>query len=256
MESEESRFENRFWEIDFMRGVAIIMMVSYHSAFTLYYFDAFSIEVNKGYWRILGRSTAIIFILLVGISLTLSYSKTKHFKSKKEMWVKYILRGVKIISWGLLITLITFIFLKEDYVRFGILHFIGLSIILGFPLIRYKIINLIIGSASILIGFYLESISISSSLLIWVGIHPNSFYTIDYFPLFPWFGLILFGIFLGNILYGGYKRAFNLPDLSNVSLVKFFTFMGRNSLILYLLHIPFIIIVMVLFGIIDISVFL
>lgn len=255
MNDSEGEFQKRFWEIDFLRGVAIIMMVVFHSAFNLYYFDAFSIDIDSTPWWLLARSTATIFIFLVGVSLTLSYSKTKRSRSKKSIWVKYIIRGSKIFSWGILITIITYFILREGFVRFGILHFIGLSIILAVPFIRYKTINLVIGSSIVIIGFYIDSFSVETSWLMWIGLQPESFYTVDYFPLLPWFGLILFGISAGNILYPDHERRFDLPDLGDVLPIKFFSFLGKHSLLIYLLHQPLIIIIMVIFGIIDPSVF-
>lgn len=256
MNNLEDKFQKRFWEIDFMRGIAIIMMVVFHSAFNLYYFDVINIDIDSTPWWLLARSTATIFIFLVGVSLTLSYSKAKLNKSKKEIWIKYVIRGSKIFSWGILITAITFIFLNDAYVRFGILHFIGLSIIIAVPFIRFKKINLIIAPILIALGFYIESFIFETSWLMWIGFRPESFYTIDYFPLLPWFGLILFGISAGNLLYTDHKRNFDFPELGKKFPILFFSFLGKNSLLIYLLHQPVIIILMIILGIIDISAFL
>lgn len=256
MNDSEDRFQKRFWEIDFLRGIAIIMMIAFHSVFNLYYFDVANVDIDSTHWWFLARSTATIFIFLVGVSLTLSYSKTKRFKNKRGIWIKYLLRGGKIFFWGMLITVITFIFLRDAYVRFGILHFIGLSIILAVPFIKHKTINLVIGSLIVITGFYIESFTVNTSLLMWIGLQPGSFYTVDYFPILPWFGLILFGIFAGNLLYPEHERRFDVPELGDIAPIKFFSFLGRNSLLIYLLHQPVIIILMIISGIIDISIFL
>ncbi|GAI30804.1 unnamed protein product, partial [marine sediment metagenome] len=119
----------RFWEVDFLRGIAIIMMVLYHLIYNLSYFGAYNIKANSGFWLYFARTTATIFIFLVGVSLTLSFSKAmKKFKNEKELFLKYLQRGLKIFSWGLIITLVTWVFLREGYVVFGILHLIGISI--------------------------------------------------------------------------------------------------------------------------------
>ncbi|MFW5928686.1 MAG: heparan-alpha-glucosaminide N-acetyltransferase [Thermoplasmatota archaeon] len=256
MNDPKDRFQKRFWEIDFMRGIAIIMMITFHSAFNLYYFDLFDINIDSTPWWLLARSTATIFIFLVGTSLTLSYSKAKRSKSRKGIFAKYIIRGFKIFFWGIFITVITYLFLGDAFVRFGILHFIGLSIIIALPFLRFKKINIIIGSVIVIIGYYIESFTVETNWLMWIGLRPASFYTVDYFPLLPWFGLILFGIFAGNSLYPDHERRFELPDLSDIGPIKIFSFLGKHSLLIYLLHQPVIIILMIIFGIIDISVFL
>ena len=63
-------------------------------------------------------------------------------------------------------------------------------------------------------------------------------YTLDYFPMMPWFGLVLLGISIGDQLYEGSSRRFRMPDLSEYKPVKIFQWCGQHSLGLYLLHQP------------------
>jgi len=73
-----------------------------------------------------------------------------------------------------------------------------------------------------------------------LGIHPHGFYTLDYEPLFPWFGVILIGIAVGVWLYPKGNRRFSLSFWGeNVPpVLKFFSFLGRHSLFVYLGHQP------------------
>ena len=66
----------RFWEIDSLRGLAIVMMVIFHLIFDLYFFGIYSFNVHSGFLWWFARITAFIFIFLVGVSLSLSYSRT------------------------------------------------------------------------------------------------------------------------------------------------------------------------------------
>ncbi len=68
---------NRFWEIDFLRGIAIIMMVSYHFTFDLNFFGIDSINIYSGFLWIFPRIVASMFIFLVGLSLYLSYTRAE-----------------------------------------------------------------------------------------------------------------------------------------------------------------------------------
>jgi uncharacterized membrane protein len=85
---------------------------------------------------------------------------------------------------------------------------------------------------------YIENIFVDHYWLVWAGLKPHYFYSVDYAPIFPWFGVILFGMFLGNVLYPNGKRRLKISDLSDPSIVKFFSFLGRNSLLIYLIHQP------------------
>lgn len=246
------RREDRFWEIDVIRGIAVLMMITFHTAYDIYFFGEKGIDVHHGLWLLLARATATLFILLVGISLTLSYQRIGDLPAC-QTYKKYIKRGAKIFSWGMIITLITWIFFREAFIVFGILHFIGISIILSIPLIKKRNLNLVLGLIIFLTGFYLNGRTFDFSYLLWLGFKPNGLYTLDYFPLLPWFGLILIGIFLGNTLYPDFGRKFELPDLSEIPVIKQMSMLGKNSLFIYLLHQPLLIIFLHLLGIISFS---
>jgi len=239
--------KQRFWEIDFLRGLAIIMMIIFHFFYDLNYFGVQRINLKSGFWWIFGRMIATNFILLVGISLTLSYSRVKKNKTSWKLFKKYFLRGLKIFGWGLIITFITWTFLKRGFIIFGILHLIGISIILAYPFLKLRSWNLLLGVIFLLLGLYIENLTFNSYWLIWAGFKPYYFYTVDYFPIFPWFGVILFGLFLGNFLYPSGKRRLKIRDLSSLSLVKLFCFLGKNSLLIYLIHQPILITFLYLF---------
>jgi len=229
--------EKRFWEIDFLRGIAVIMMIIFHFLFDLVFFRGYNINVSSGLLLYFARMTAFIFIFLVGVSLTISYSRAIK-KQKTNLFTKYLKRGAKIFSWGLAITLVTWLFFREEFIIFGVLHFIGLSIILAYPLIKYKWQNLVLGVFFIVAGFFLSKLTFNFSWLMWLGFIPKYFCTLDYFPLLPWFGVVLIGLFFGNLLYKNNRRIFKIADLSKNYLIIFFSFLGRHSLFVYLVHQP------------------
>jgi len=238
--------KQRFWEIDFLRGIAIIMMIAFHFFYDLNYFGAQRVNFDSGFWWWFGRTIATTFILLVGISLTLSYSRIKRMK-KRNLFKKYLFRGLKIFSYGLIITLVTWIFLKRGFIVFGILHFIGISIILAYPFLKLRFWNFLLGITFILIGIYIGNFYLNSYWLMWLGLIPHYFYTVDYFPIFPWFGVTLIGLFLGNMIYPDGKRRLKISDISNFPLTRLLCFLGRNALLIYLIHQPILLIFLYLF---------
>jgi len=246
----------RFWEIDVLRGLAILMMVTYHLVFDLTYFGVFPFNVSSGLWWWFARSTAFIFLFLVGISLTLSYTRAelKGLKQeKKSLFPKYLKRGVKIFFLGLLITLVTWIFIPEDFIVFGVLHFIGIAIILEYPFLNKKYPNLILGIIFIVSGFVLAQFTVNYPWLLWLGLKPAEFVTVDYFPLLPWLGVVSLGLFAGKTLYPDYKRRFHIPDLSKNQFTGIFSFLGQHSLLIYLLHQPILILILYLMGVLDLG---
>lgn len=233
--------KDRFWEIDFLRGFAIILMVFFHIIYDLNFFSITNFRIYSGIILYIARLSASIFVVLAGISLSISYSKSKNWLKTNDIILKFIKRGLKILFLGVIISVITWFYIPRGFVVFGILHFIGTSIILSLIFIRYRVINIIFGLFFIIVGFYLKSLTFDFNILIPLGFIPNNFWTIDYFPLFPWFGIFLIGISIGNIIYPDFKRKYEIKDLSKKLLVKSFCFLGRNSLLIYFLHQPIII---------------
>lgn len=230
----------RFWEIDVLRGVAIVLMIFYHFLYDLDWLFGYNINFNSVWISLLQKIIAVTFFCLVGISLTLSYNKYNKVGMKRGFG-KYLERGVLVFLLGLLITVITFVFLGEGFVVFGVLHFIGISIIISYPLIRYKYINLVLGFLCLIVGNYITSIKVGFSWLLWLGIMPRKFFSVDYYPLLPWLGFIFIGIFLGNLFYRNHKQRFILKDYSKEKIIELLSFFGRNSLVIYLIHQPILI---------------
>jgi len=229
----------RLWEIDSLRGIAIILMVVSNLVTDVAYFRIFEVDAYSGFWLYFAWVVVSMFILLAGVSLTLSYSRVRDRKPR-EIRKKFLFRGGKIFGLGMLITVVTWFFLGRDFVLFGILHLIGISIILGHFLIRRRLANLLLGHALIFSGIALQYFSFSFPWLVWLGFRPENYYTVDYVPLLPWFGVFLIGMFLGNALYPQGKRRFRLPD-SGGRLFAPLQLLGRNSLLIYLLHQPILI---------------
>ena len=150
----------RFWEVDSLRGLAIIGMVVYHFLWDLNFFG-YSVGVSS----ILQKIVAGTFILLVGVSLTLSYSR------KPKKWDYYVKRGLMIFAWGVVITVVTKLVLGQSYVRFGILHLIGLSVALGYFFLKFRRLNVLFGSLCFIVYYFIKDIS--SSLWYWVGFNPT-----------------------------------------------------------------------------------
>jgi uncharacterized membrane protein len=243
----------RVWEIDVLRGIAVIAMVLYHFSYDLAYF-AHLFDV-RFFWSGLGlntgRAIGATFIFLAGLSLTLSYRRWVASQPPRQtLFRKYLGRGVRIFSYGLLITLATWILVPEGMIVFGVLHLIGASIVLAYPFLRLRLPNVALGAGCIAAGLYLSTLRTDQPWLVWLGIRPG-FFTLDYWPVFPWFGVVLLGVFAGNILYGGEKRTTADPA-PEVPGVRPLAFLGRHSLPVYLAHQPVFIAILVLLGVVRI----
>ena len=136
----------RFWEIDAMRGVAIITMIVYHTMWDLWYWRVLpDVVLWEGFWKYWQRFTAGTFLILVGVSLTLVYRRERATPWPRcaRIFPKFFWRGLKIFGLGMIITVVVTV-AGVGYVDFGILHLIGISTILAYPLLRFKWLNLVL----------------------------------------------------------------------------------------------------------------
>ena len=237
----------RFWEIDLVRTVAIVGMLFFHTREVLYYFDLCANPLHYGAWYWIRLVNAGLFIFPAGVALTIAYSRGRRMSDFLLPGLKiklsgFMLRGLKIFGLGMVITLLSLLFITDQYVRFGILHFFGIAFILAPFFLRFRFINLILGAALMAIGIYLleQNVLVDFPWLLWLGLVPHGFHTLDYFPLLPWFGLFLVGMFFGKILYPQGNRRFNIPEL-NDPVISALTLPGRHPLVIYFAKLPIII---------------
>jgi len=232
--------QKRYQEIDAFRGIAILMMVTYHGLFDLAFFQIMQINVYSGFWRGFAYMTAISFIFLVGVSLSISQARSRPKLTPWNFRLKFLKRGLFILGIGLGITVVTYIYPGKGYILFGILHLIGLSIIIAPFFFRFRRANLVAGILVILAGWLISGVE-GPIWLAWLGFHPATFYSLDYEPLLPWFGLALLGLFTGSTLYPDGKRGFDLPFRLPALIRDPLASAGRHSLLIYLIHQPVII---------------
>lgn len=233
----------RFIELDVLRGLAIIFMIYLHILWDLDYFGI--MPINNEIYKFQKIIPAMFFVL-VGMCLIVSRNRqmSKPSFDEKKYDKHLLIRGLKILSLGMVITFITMLLLPDKPIFFGVLHCIGLSIILCIPFLKFKSYNLLFGVMIIIAGLTMNLFPVEDPTILHlaVGFHQGDVaqYTIDYFPLLPWFGISLLGIALGNILYRDNERRFKMPDLSRYKPAKIFSWLGQHSLAIYLVHQPII----------------
>lgn len=240
---------HRFWEIDTIRGVAIVLMIFFHLMWDLSYFGAYAGNMLAAPWRTFARSIATTFIFVLGVSLTLSYNRLKPKLSQKQLFRKYLLRGAKIFGLGMAVTVVTYFVIGHGFVVFGILHLLGLSTILAYPFLRSRWASLVAGIMVIGLGIYVSRFLSLSPWFLPLGVQQVGRYMVDYYPIVPWFGFALLGVFFGFTLYPRGTPRFYLPDWSHTAPIRGLTYLGLHSLLIYLIHQPILLTILIVLGI-------
>ncbi|MDY6788977.1 MAG: heparan-alpha-glucosaminide N-acetyltransferase [Candidatus Nanohaloarchaea archaeon] len=245
----------RLWEVDSARGLALVLMLVFNWSETLEIFGIYTVSDGWLYQYLFPRFIASMFLFIAGVSLTLSINR---FKEKNpDSWrekapLKYLKRGLYIFSLGLAITAVTYIFFPERFIFFGILHLIGVSIALSHPVIDRPKIAGGIGAAIIALSPLISGIEFLGRLGASIGFSTKGIAALDLFPVIPWTGVVLLGISTGYYLFPGGIRRYNVPESFFLKLPEFtrrcMSIIGRNTLMIYLLHQPFLVLILVLAG--------
>lgn len=224
--SRQMMGSTRFWEIDVLRAVAIVLMVLFHGAYDLNAFAGIDVDIQGTFWFTVGKASALMFIFVSGLSSGLSRNPVR--------------RGLKVLLYGLVITLATFIFMRTEYVRFGILHFLGVAMLLV-PIFRKlpSVVLWILAGISAGMGFWLKTILVKTWLLLPFGVMYEGFSTIDYYPPFPYLAVTLIGFLTYRHFYAGRETSLFSFRID----YRLLRTLSQNSLKIYLGHQPIIVLV-------------
>lgn len=219
--------------LDAMRGFAIVLMVIFHFCYDLTLFGLAEIPIYTSpgwvYFRFIILSS---FLGSVGASLYLHYLRGINYTA--------FMRRIALITLNAwVITAVTYLTLKEMYVFFGILHLIALSSVFALAFMRLYWINLFLGLGILYLGYNYSNGFFETYGLRWIGMLPSATGSSDFTPIFPFFGLVLLGIFTARLLGDGiYKWRWQSQNNFISSMAQWLALLGRNALIIYMIHQP------------------
>ena len=261
--------KNRIWELDFFRGFAIIMVVIDHAMYDLCYLctswrhsgvSFLETLFNAGYSYMKGDvrffwRPAFLFSFFAISGICTAFSKSNG------------IRGLRLFAVAAAVSIITYfaeILLDEEcFILFGVLHCLAAITLLyaAFELLfklavkplekkglspRVKAIIKSLLLLGLAIAFFFIDRENNARLADvfrygkvisydgdWRGLffYEKSWWTADYFPLFPFISYFFFGAALSEILYPKRKSLF--PSLDG-KWHYVFSFPGRYSLWIYL----------------------
>lgn len=244
--------KERYHILDTIRGAALVNMILFHALWDIVnIFDHDIIWYRGAAGEIWQKMICITFIVLSGFCFDLGKKKIK--------------RGVTVFLGGLAVTVVTLVFMPQDRALFGILTMLGSSMLimcllekafcrispLAGAIISFAVFIL---TGNIDMGYIgigsiefvrLPSTIYSNLFTAYLGFPPRGFYSSDYFGIIPWFLLFCCGYFI----YGTVKR-YNVLKYFLGGKCAVLEWLGRHSLIVYLLHQPVVMLFLQLFHII------
>lgn len=219
----------RINEIDVARFIAIVLMIIYHIVYDLSEYTDINVNINALVWEIVGKTAAFLFIFISGVCSGIGNDTVE--------------RGMYVFSWGMVTTFITYIFDENQYIRFGILHLLGFSMIISLLIRRLNtFLKFVIAASAVILGWTFNEITSNFIILLPLGITYKDFTSFDYYPIMPYISLFIMGIIFQEIFYKNKRSKFKIK--SNY----FIRYVSSNSLTLYILHQPVILLILRLLG--------
>lgn len=213
----------RYYALDALRGLSILLMIGHHFAFDLVAYDIAPAWLTDNIiLAIFQPFFASCFVAMSGASSRFSRSNLR--------------RGVKILICAALVSLVTYFFGEGMFIRFGILHFLGIASLLYHllqPLLDRLRIHGVVWLALFLLARTFFPM-VSQVRWLWpLGVMYPGFASADYYPILPWIFMYFFGVWLADLVKSGRMPGwfydFRCPFLEKV---------GKASLWIYLLHQP------------------
>ncbi len=235
---------SRVFELDALRGLALLMMFLHHFIFDLRFIfglDVFAWQEDWWFLNLLRPLFLNVFLVVSGISSSFSRNNTR--------------RGLRLLAVSIAFTVVSIIvslLLKTDlYIFFNVLHLLAVGTLLyaGLTSRRARLEPPAVQTILVLlvaVFLYIGSLMPDLNQMVngnWLtlpfGILPSSRPGMgDYLPLFPWLGFFLAGALIGQLLYRSGKTAFPNAPAPLLAISRPFGYLGRNSLLFYALHQP------------------
>lgn len=228
----------RYALLDELRGLDLISMMLFHVCWDL----VFLFDMNMGWYagtpgRLWQQAICWVFILLSGFCAPFG----RHM----------LRRGVTVFAAGALVTAVTLVFMPGGRVVFGVLTFLGTAMLLTGvlePLLKKVMPAVGLAVSAVLfavcypvglgwVGLDGWKLMLPQSLYAnyftaFFGFYPDWFYSANYFGLLPWLFLFWAGYYLHKAVGRRRMEPLRRPVCPALG------WMGRHSLLLYLLHQP------------------
>ncbi len=243
--------KERAFELDAMRGLAVVMMMLHHLIFDLRYLmelDVFAWQESGFFIYWIRPPFVFIFLFISGICCSFSRNNFK--------------RAAKTAAVAILFSMIFYIVSQvtqiEMYVFFNVLHLLALGTLFYAVLSflenkrSFKGVNAVLilsGTLFLWLAFPLSRLTVTDYpfLLPVAEEFAQNIAMADYMPLVPWLGMFLSGALFGRLYYSNRQTLFPGAPILMKRIVLPFEFTGRNALVFYLLHQPVFIGILYLF---------
>ncbi|WP_234990217.1 heparan-alpha-glucosaminide N-acetyltransferase [Roseivivax lentus] len=213
--------------LDVARGVAILAMIAFHFVRDLELFGIVAPGTTlTGGWAIAARLIAGSFLFLSGVSLALAHGRGIRWRA--------FLRRVGVLAVAAaLVTGASYLAMPDRFIYFGILHAILLGSLIGVLFApRPATLSVLAAGAILLLWWGFGRALDLPGWLDWTGLATSPRPALDQIPALPWLAPVFIGLASAKIVQSLPSPGWHPPAL---------IWLGRHSLLVYLVHQPLLI---------------
>ena len=234
---------NRVKLLDYSRATAVFAMIFYHFVYDLGDFGYVNmITVITGSWKLFAQAIGCSFLFISGISFWIMARDGINFFSFLKRFIILSLAASAVST-------ATFVQFGSGFVFFGILHLLAACSIFAVLIYRLPTVLLLLLTIILAVApdYYFSSTLYNEELfkpryLAWTGLFNGSTGSVDFYAFMPWSAAFVLGLGMAKLFRSKSNRQ-NFSPLSfkeeKLSKLKSsFLWVGRNSLLVYLIHQP------------------
>ncbi len=230
----------RFDRLDALRGVAIVWMTIYHFCFDLNHFGWIKQNFyHDPFWTWQRTAIVSLFLLCAGAGQAVALQQG-------QTWQRFCKRWAQVAACALLVSISSYIMYPKSWIYFGVLHGIAVMLIIVrltahwgawlWPLGLLAVASKFIANYAISMRANLQFFNEAGfNILGWISKLPV---TEDFVPIFPWLGLMWWGVAAAQWLLK--HRTLHMTGQIAPS-ARWLAWLGTWSLAWYMLHQPVII---------------
>lgn len=229
----------RYDVVDALRGAAMVWMTIFHFCFDLSHLGLWRQNfLVDPFWTQQRVMIVSLFLFCAGLGQSIAWAQG-------QSWARFFRRWLQIVAAAVLVSIGSYLMFPQSYIHFGVLHGIAVMLVIvrltsGWGQWLWLAGLLAILSpwaAQIWLGGAGEGWAalMNGRAMNWLGWITQKPITEDYVPVFPWLGVMWWGMAAGQWLQRRHS------DWLSVKLPRsagWLSLMGRWSLSYYLLHQP------------------
>jgi len=190
----------RFDRLDALRGFAIAWMAVFHFCFDLAHFKLLATDFYRDpFWLVQRTLIVSLFLLCAGIGQAVAVSQA-------QSWPRFWRRWAQVAACAALVSAGSALMFPASWISFGVLHGMAVMLIVARLVATWAkpaqplrlAVLLLAGAVAIALPELVKHGFFDHRATHWIGLVTRKPITEDWVPVFPWLGVMLWGVAAGS----------------------------------------------------------